>query len=122
MGKVIVAPTGPPRVDGRTYWATTPGVGPARPPPHGGKLTENITQAIARDVLFDLMMQVEAMTAQGWPGRIVLHVHDEVVLEVPNRHVDQVYADMEGLMSVAPAWAPGLLVKGAGAVMERYGK
>jgi DNA polymerase len=89
---------------------------------HGGKLTENITQAVARDVLFDLMLRIEALTAKGWPGRTVLHVHDEVVLEVPKKSAQQVLDDTLGLMEIAPDWAPGLPVKGAGEIMERYGK
>jgi DNA polymerase len=89
---------------------------------HGGKLTENITQAIARDALFDLIMRIERKTNKGWPARLVLHVHDEVVLEVPERHADQVLADTLGMMDKTPKWAPGLLLKGEGAIMERYGK
>jgi len=110
------------RVDRRTFIGKGTGVGHMRTDTHGGKLTENVTQAVARDVLFDVIMKIEAMTAQGWPGRLVLHVHDEVVLEVPTPQAEQVFADVEGLMSVAPDWAPGLLVKGAGHIMERYGK
>ena len=83
---------------------------------------ENVTQAVARDVLFDLILKVEKMHRKGWPGRLVLHVHDEVVLEAPKKQADQVLADVLGLMSVAPKWAPGLQVKGAGKIMERYGK
>jgi DNA polymerase len=110
------------RVDRRVFTGKAGGVGHTRIDTHGGKLTENVTQAVARDVLFDLIMRVEAMTAQGWPGKIVLHVHDEIVVEVEKRYADQVKADIEGLMSVAPAWAPGLAVKGAGGILERYGK
>jgi DNA polymerase I-like protein with 3'-5' exonuclease and polymerase domains len=49
-------------------------------------------------------------------------VHDEVVLEVPERHAEQVLADVLGLMSTPPDWAPGLAVQGAGGIMHRYGK
>lgn len=112
----------PDRIDRRTFIGKSMGVGHVRTDTHGGKLTENITQAVARDVLFDLIMKIEAMTAQGWPGRIVLHVHDEVVIEAPKQHADQVLADTLGLMAVPPDWAPGLVVKGAGNIMERYGK
>lgn len=112
----------PDYVDRRTFIGKGMGVGHIRTDTHGGKLTENVTQAVARDVLFDLIMKIEAMTAQGWPGRIVLHVHDEVVLEVPVKHADQVLADTLGLMAVPPDWAPTLAVQGAGGIMERYGK
>lgn len=113
---------GEPRVDRRTYIGKGTGVGHTVVDTHGGKLTENVTQAVARDVLFDLMQKVEAMRAGGWPGRIVLHVHDEVVVEAPEKHAQQCLDDVLGLMSEPPAWAPGLPVKGAGDLMERYGK
>lgn len=112
----------PDRIDRRTFVGKSGGIGHTRIDTHGGSLTENITQAVARDVLFDLIMKIEALTAKGWPARLVLHVHDEVVLEVKPKHVDQVNADLAGLMSTAPDWAPGLLVKGEGAVMTHYRK
>jgi DNA polymerase len=112
----------PDRIDRRTFIGKSKGVGHMRVDTHGGKLTENITQAVARDVLFDLIMKIERMTKAGWPGRLVLHVHDEVVLEVPKTHAEQVLADVKGLMDSPPDWAPGLVVKGAGSIMERYGK
>lgn len=83
---------------------------------------ENITQAVARDALFDLIMKIESMTAAGWPGRIVLHVHDEVVLEVPSASVDRVIADTRDLMAQSPTWAPGLILRGEGSAMPRYSK
>lgn len=110
------------RVDRRTFIGKGQGVGHVRTDTHGGKLTENVTQAVARDVLFDLIMKAQALGNQGWPGQIVLHVHDEVVLEVHKKHADQVLADTLGLMATPPDWAPGLVLKGAGGIMERYGK
>lgn len=115
-------PDRPDRIDRRTFIGKGSGVGHIRVDTHGGKLTENATQAVARDVLFDVIMKIEALIAQGWPARLVLHVHDEVVLEVPKQHAEQVLADVKGLMDVPPAWMPFLAVKGAGGIMERYGK
>lgn len=112
----------PERIERRTFIGKAKGVGHTRTDTHGGKLTENITQAVARDVLFDLIMKTEALTARGWPGRLVLHVHDEVVLEVPEKHAQRVLEDVTRMMSVPPDWAPGLAVKGEGSIMERYGK
>lgn len=115
-------PDRPDRIERRTFLGKGSGVGHVRTDTHGGKLTENITQAVARDVLFDLIMKMEALAQQGWPARIVLHVHDEVVLEVPEQYADTVLADALDLMSNPPAWAPGLAVKGEGKIMKRYGK
>ena len=67
----------------------------------GGKLTENITQAVARDCLFYAM---EQLTAAGY--RIVFDIHDEVVVEAPTG-----LADLEkvvAIMSRSIPWAPGL--------------
>lgn len=83
---------------------------------------ENITQAVARDVLFALNQKIEKRTKKGWPGRLVLHVHDEVVLEVPKKQADQVLADVKGWMGESPKWAPGLILKGEGDIMDRYRK
>lgn len=114
---------GNPRIDRRTFIGKGKGIGHVRTDTHGGKLTENVTQAVARDVLFDLLTTIEQMVGQGWPARPVLHVHDEVVLEVHKRHAGQVLADTVGLMSQPPSWGRDfLIVKGEGKIMERYGK
>lgn len=113
-------PENPERIDRRTFIGKSSGVGHSRTDTHGGKLTENLTQAGARDVMFDLLMQIEQMTAGGWPGRTVMHVHDEVVIETPERSADRVLQDTLGLMSTSPTWAPFLPVKGGGKIMERY--
>jgi DNA polymerase bacteriophage-type len=117
-----IDPNNPERIDYRTFIGKSGGIGHTRIETHGGSLTENINQAVARDVLFDLIMKIEALTARGWPGRIVLHVHDEVLIEVHKKHAEQVLADVLGLMSTPPDWAPGLAVQGAGGIMERYKK
>lgn len=122
FARSLASDTNPDRIERRTFIGKGMGVGHIRTDTHGGKLTENVTQAVARDVLFDLLEKIEALTATGWPGRTVLHVHDEVVLEVPAKHADQVLADVIGLMGTPPEWGQFLVVKGEGAIMERYGK
>jgi DNA polymerase len=116
----IEDPKRPDHIDLRIYTGKGKGRGHMRTGTHGGSLTENITQAVARDVLFDLIMRIESQ--QNKPGRLVLHVHDEVVLEVPEKHADQRLADILGMMETAPDWAPGLIVRGEGKIMERYAK
>jgi DNA polymerase len=110
------------RVDRRTFIGKRNGVGRTITDTHGGSLAENLTQAVARDVLFDLIMRVEALTAKGWPGRIVLHVHDEIVVETPEAGAQQVLNDMFGEMATPPSWGMDLPVAGVGGLMERYGK
>lgn len=66
---------------------------------YGGSLVENITQAVARDVLAEAIVRLDAA---GWP--IVLHVHDEIVAETQPGGLPG-YLD---LMKQIPAWAVGL--------------
>lgn len=81
----------------------------------GGKLAENVTQGIARDLLAHGMMQLEA---EGYP--IVFHVHDEVVMEVPigQGSVEEACE----IMARAPAWAEGLPLRADGDEMPFYQK
>ena len=81
----------------------------------GGKLTENIVQATARDLLAEAMLRLRDAGLE-----IVMHVHDEAVLEVPIGHsgVDEVCA----LMAEAPAWADGLPLRADGYECEFYKK
>lgn len=73
---------------------------------YGGKLVENITQACARDVLADAMLRLDDA---GFD--IVLHVHDEIVIEAPAMEasgVDHERTAFESRMASAPTWATGL--------------
>jgi DNA polymerase len=68
---------------------------------YGGSLVENLTQAISRDLLVHSMANCKAL---GWP--IVMHVHDEAVVEVPDGTVTP--SELEAAMAQGPAWAAGL--------------
>ena len=80
---------------------------------YGGKLSENITQAVARDCLVHSLFHVERA---GWP--VVLHVHDEIVAE---RHIGRL-EDYLNLMRIPPPWAPGLPIAVEGWTGIRYRK
>ena len=82
---------------------------------YGGKLVENITQAVARDCLFFAM---ENLTAAGY--HIVFDVHDEVVLEVPEDQAD--LDDVIRIMSAPPPWAPDLPLNADGWVDDYFKK
>jgi DNA polymerase len=79
-----------------------------------GKLVENVVQAISRDLLCHAMQQLEAAGC-----RIVMHIHDEVVIEAPKAmEVDEVGR----IMGIVPSWADGLILNAAGYEAEFYMK
>lgn len=82
---------------------------------YGGKLTENIVQAIARDIMCDAMLRLEDNNYT-----LVMSVHDELVAEVPENFgsVDEFC----GLMNVVPTWAQGLPIATEGWEGYRYRK
>ena len=82
---------------------------------YSGKLTENVVQAIARDCLAVAMKNIEAAGYQ-----IVMHIHDEVILDVPeaDADLDRVCA----LMCQPIPWAEGLLLNADGFVGDYYKK
>lgn len=73
---------------------------------YGGKMTENIVQAIARDCL---AVTLERIAARGL--QVVFHVHDEVIIDAP---METTVDEICGLMAEPIPWAPGLVLKGAG--------
>ena len=81
---------------------------------YGGKMTENIVQAIARDCLAVTLKRIGTRGLQT-----VFHVHDEVIIDAPmNTSVE----DICDLMAEPIPWAPGLILKGAGFESSYYMK
>lgn len=72
----------------------------------GGKLVENIVQAIARDCLAFAMIRL-----RGAGYDIVGHVHDEVIIEAP---LDAKVEDVCAIMGSTLEWAPGLILNADG--------
>ena len=83
---------------------------------YGGKLSENVTQALCRDLLANALVTVEGA---GWP--VVLHVHDECVCEVPNTP-DYTLAELGRMMCALPVWAAGFPLAYSGDEVMRYAK
>ena len=73
---------------------------------YGGKLTENIVQATARDILGVVMLRARR---ENLP--VVFHVHDEIIVEAP---ADRPLSDVEALFSEPIDWCRDLPLKGAG--------
>ena len=80
---------------------------------YGGLQTENLVQALARDVMAEAMLRTEA---EGYPS--VLTVHDEILAEAEGGSLDT-FCD---LMKQTPTWADGLRVRVKGWEGERYRK
>lgn len=91
-------------------------------PLHGGIITENIVQAVARDILVQALRNLEEA---GWP--VVTHIHDEVVCEIPeNRRgleETELITEVSEIMCRPPSWADDdLVIKAAGYICRRYHK
>lgn len=83
---------------------------------YGGKLVENIVQAIARDLLAEAVTRIERAS-----HRVVMHIHDEVVIDEPQDSGTTV-ADICTLMNQLPTWASGLPIDAAGYECDFYMK
>lgn len=81
---------------------------------YGGKMTENIIQAIARDCLAETLNRIDAKGLQ-----VVFHVHDEVIIDAP---MDVSVDEICELMAEPIPWAPELILKGAGFESSYYMK
>lgn len=80
---------------------------------YGGKLTENVVQAISRDCLANAMMKLHMAGFE-----IVMHVHDEIVAEVEGDRLEEMLA----IMREPIPWAPGLPMDAAGFISDFYMK
>ena len=101
-----------------TYWAEANGSA-VRNGTYGGKLVENVIQAIARDLMAEAMLRLEA---QGF--EIVLSIHDEIVAECFDTKVpDQdLIKQFETIMSETPHWAAGCPIQASGWTGKHYKK
>lgn len=83
----------------------------------GGKLVENIVQAVARDLLANAILN---LYRSGY--KINFHIHDEVVLEIPDDDTAKNLEDAIKLMCTLPAWAEGLPLNADGFDQAAYYK
>ena len=82
-----------------------------------GLACENITQAVANDLLRHSLRQFEEVGLAT-----ILHIHDECVVECQTESAEEVMQQMEKIMCTAPDWAKGIPLGVESSIMQRYGK
>lgn len=80
----------------------------------GGKLVENIVQALARDCLAEALTKIDGFY------KIVFHVHDEVIVEVEKDRAKEHLKTVQEIMGEELSWAPGLYLSSAGYTADYY--
>jgi DNA polymerase len=91
---------------------TDPAKYPYKGTTYGGRLAENVTQAVARDVLSEALVRL-----QRYGRKVVGHVHDEILVE----GLESV-EDITKIMVESPTWADGLPLNAEGFTCPRYRK
>lgn len=82
---------------------------------YGGLFTENLVQALARNIVAEQALHIATKY------RVVLLVHDEVVLSVPTREAKRAHDFAIEQMTIAPAWCTGIPLSAEGGVGLNYG-
>ncbi|MBP04901.1 MAG: hypothetical protein CMA72_08990 [Euryarchaeota archaeon] len=82
-----------------------------------GLLTENISQALARDIMADMMLRIEKKGLD-----ILFNVHDELIIEVDEDTAEKDLETVLNEMSTPPDWIPDIPVTAEGDIMDRYEK
>jgi DNA polymerase len=84
---------------------------------YGGKIVENLIQSLTREFLAEAMVQADDAGLAP-----VLHVHDELVCEVPASDEADAREALHAIMTTVPEWAEGFPLGAAGHVGKRYRK
>ena len=88
---------------------------------YGGKLTENITQALARIVVTDQMLAADNYLRKK-QGGIVLQVHDELVGLAQKENAEEIQNTLYDIMRTPPIWATNLPLNAEGGFAKNYSK
>tara|TARA_R100000734_G_C3318354_1_gene112433 strand:- start:2421 stop:4184 length:1764 start_codon:yes stop_codon:yes gene_type:complete len=84
---------------------------------YGGLLTENASQALARDIFSDILTRLENKGMD-----IIFHVHDEVVIEVDEKDAEETLSRVINEMRTPPKWLPEIPLDAEGKVLDKYEK
>jgi len=83
----------------------------------GGFVAENASQALARDIFSDMLVRIDEA---GY--KIVLHVHDEVVIEADADQAEESLQHILKIMSKPPEWISDIPLAAEGSILSRYTK
>jgi DNA polymerase len=100
------------KVEKKVSWSYRNPLGSGRIGTYGGRLTENVTQAVARDILAEALIR---LLERGYT--VAGHVHDEIIVE--GEHDPE---EIAAIMCEPPDWSEGLPIAAEGAVCQRYKK
>lgn len=87
---------------------------------YGGLLVENLTQAVAFDLLLGSLLELHEKHFALC--KVVMHIHDEIVTECATKRAEVVAATVKSVMEKAPSWARGLVLRAEPEIMQRYKK
>ena len=83
----------------------------------GGLTAENLSQALARDIFAYILVQLHK---KGY--YLILHVHDEVVIECAEEEAEDILKETLDIMSRPPSWIPDIPLQGEGKIVTKYEK
>lgn len=83
----------------------------------GGFIAENASQALARDIFSDMLVRISAAG-----HNVIMHVHDEIVVEADADTADEDLKDIIKIMSTPPEWIPDIPLDAEGSILTRYTK
>jgi len=83
----------------------------------GGFIAENASQALARDIFSDMLVRINAAG-----HNVIMHVHDEIVVEADADTADADLEDIIKIMSTPPEWIPDIPLDAEGSILTRYTK
>lgn len=83
----------------------------------GGLISENLSQALARDIFAYILTKLHEKGHE-----VILHVHDEVVIECAEEKAEEVLKEVLTVMSDPPPWIPDIPLAAEGKILNKYEK
>jgi DNA polymerase len=81
-------------------------------------VAENASQALARDIFSHMLCKIHHLP----DADLIMHVHDEVVVETDADKAEQVLSEIISIMSTPPPWIPDIPLAAEGTILTKYEK